>query len=79
LFQYKVLASEEISGGFSGAEIVSVCRDAALLAIEEDDEEMNPDDTLMIRMRHLIKAIEITPRQVTRAMLDFYAAYTNSI
>jgi hypothetical protein len=50
-----------------------------LLAIEEDDEEKNAGDALMIRMRHLTKAIKATPRQITRAMLDFYEAYTNSI
>lgn len=75
---YQQLAADETSGGFSGAEIISVCRDAALLAIEEDDEEMSEGDTLMIRMRHLTSAIKTTPRQVTRAMLDFYDVYANS-
>ncbi|KAI2510693.1 AAA ATPase-like protein [Fragilaria crotonensis] len=73
------LAADDVSGGFSGAEIISICRDAALLAIEEDDEEMNADNTLMIQMRHLTKAMKATPRQITRAMLDFYESYTNSI
>lgn len=73
------MASDEVSGGFSGAEVVAICRDAALLAIEEDDDEMGTGDDLQIEMKHLTKAIGNAPRQVTKAMLDFYSAYTNSV
>jgi len=76
--QYGELARDEISKGFSGAELIAICRDAALLAIEEDDEEQNNCPELMIHMRHLTKALANTPRQVTQSMLDFYAAYTTS-
>ena len=77
--QYRELAADEISGGFSGAEIVSICREAAMLALEEDDQEMTNDKALMIRMQHLLKAIQSTPRQITQSMLDFYAEYSKSL
>lgn len=71
--QIPVLASEEMSGGFSGAELIAICREAALLAIEEDDERMV--GTPQIAMRHLRRAIAEMQRQITPEMLDFYASF----
>ena len=78
LLKFEHLASDEASGGFSGAEIIGICRDAALLAIEEFDEKMDAEDNLRIHMRHLRSAIDSTPRQVTSEMLEFYEAYSVS-
>lgn len=76
-FQFSVLASDDLSGGFSGAELVAICREAALLAIEEDDERMESSSSPLIAMRHLIRAISEMQRQVTPEMLDFYASFNS--
>jgi SpoVK/Ycf46/Vps4 family AAA+-type ATPase len=76
--QVSVLASDAMSGGFSGAELIAICREAALLAIEEDDEGM--EGSPRIAMRHLIRAVTEMHRQITPEMLDFYASFhTNKI
>jgi SpoVK/Ycf46/Vps4 family AAA+-type ATPase len=62
-----------MSGGFSGAELIAICREAALLAIEEDDERMVGSP--QIAMRHLRRAIAEMQRQITPEMLDFYASF----
>jgi len=75
---YLQLASSHVSGGFSGAEIVAICRDAALLAIEEADGRVEDADiSLCIKMKHLYQAIQSTPRNVTMDMLAFYDVYAN--
>lgn len=73
--QFSVLASDNVSGGFSGAELIAICREAALLAIEEDDERLEASSSPRIAMRHLIRAISEMQRQVTPEMLDFYASF----
>mmetsp|Transcript_7413 Transcript_7413/g.10514 ORF Transcript_7413/g.10514 Transcript_7413/m.10514 type:complete len:178 (+) Transcript_7413:3-536(+) len=140
-----LLANEKYTGGFSGAEMISICREAALYAIEEEDtNDFGIDTTDMesarlqlknlslsptylssprqaqqaikrkqkinaarfssstptnhpvpklspspdgiksnnttgpqICMRHLLRAIEGTKRQITPEMLDFYASFQN--
>lgn len=69
------LSSDEQSGGFSGAELIGICREAALFAIEEDDEKQGKVSSPEIAMRHLSRAIEGMQRQITREMLDLYASY----
>jgi len=70
------LASNEMSGGYSGAEIIAICRNAALLAVEEAEERMETNDnSLCIDMKHLCKVIKNTPRSVTLEMLQFYQAF----
>jgi transitional endoplasmic reticulum ATPase len=66
------LASDAVSGGFSGAEIVAICRDAALYALEETDDMTG---NTCIYMRHLLSAVQCMQRQITPAMLDFYAKF----
>ena len=67
------LASDSISRGYTGAEIVAICRDAALLAIGEmDDENMSQPQ---IRMHHLLDAIKSLKPRTTPAMLRFYDSY----
>jgi len=68
------LASDELSEGFSGAEIVAISRDAALLSLEESSS-FGSSPTPVIEMRHLIAASESMKRQITPEMQAFYASY----
>jgi transitional endoplasmic reticulum ATPase len=82
--QVSELAKDDISHGFSGAEIIGICREAALFAIEEVDELQSGDQDSnvgrlpQIGMRHLLKAIQGMQRQITEEMLQFYASYNES-
>ena len=69
-----ILASDVISNGYTGAEIVAICRDAALLAIGEMDEETIIDQP-KIRMSHLLEAIKNMKPRTTPEMLNFYDSY----
>jgi transitional endoplasmic reticulum ATPase len=73
--QISHLAKEEISGGYSGAELIAVCKDAAWLALEEDDENTARNELPSLRMRHLLKAISTMKPQITPDMLEFYANF----
>ncbi|KAJ1344874.1 hypothetical protein BSLG_000389 [Batrachochytrium salamandrivorans] len=56
----------EMTDGFSGAEVVSACQEAAMQAMEEDL------DAICVSQCHFVNAIEsITPR-ITQQMLKFY-------
>jgi SpoVK/Ycf46/Vps4 family AAA+-type ATPase len=72
------------SQGFSGAEIIAICRDAALLALEEDEEmqtSMNGGATAvsspLITSVLVEKSIAGMNRQISRDMLDFYDNFRN--
>lgn len=54
----------ELSDGFSGAEVVAVCTEAAMLAMDESREVITQDLLEQV-------AESITP-QITKSMLDFY-------
>ena len=69
------LASAEISEGFSGAEMVAICRDASLLALEACDNELGAP---RITMRHLLSALNRMRRQITPEMLAFYDNFRKS-
>eukprot|EP00559_Dactyliosolen_fragilissimus_P003212 CAMPEP_0184868818 /NCGR_PEP_ID=MMETSP0580-20130426/31849_1 /TAXON_ID=1118495 /ORGANISM="Dactyliosolen fragilissimus" /LENGTH=1240 /DNA_ID=CAMNT_0027369937 /DNA_START=98 /DNA_END=3820 /DNA_ORIENTATION=- len=71
------LASDKLTGGFSGAELISICREAAFFAIEEYD---NTDKIALpiITSKHLIQSIKGIKRQITPQMLDFYSSYSSS-
>ena len=73
----KEVASDRVSSGFSGAELVSICREAALLALDEClHGNSNADaSTPCIRQRHLLKSIQSTKKQISPEMLDFYADF----
>eukprot|EP01083_Nonionella_stella_P044607 120089_1 len=64
--------------GYSGAEIVSICRESALFAIEDFDQNES-DAELFIRMEHVIRSIRGTKKQITPAMLAFYDSYGNKV
>jgi len=74
------LAAEEVSGGFSGAELVAVCKEAALLALEEDESTPATSNELpSIKMRHLLQAIDGMKRQITPEMIKFYEDFRSTI
>jgi SpoVK/Ycf46/Vps4 family AAA+-type ATPase len=52
------------TAGFSGAEVVAVCSEAAMLAIEEKSRCM--------RYEHMLTAIQEVKPQITPQMLQFY-------
>ena len=62
---FDALAHE--SDGCTGAEVVAICREAALYAAEAGSSQQ-------ITMKHAELALANTQRQVTREMLDFYEA-----
>jgi AAA family ATPase len=57
------------TAGCSGAELVALCRDAALFALENDDGRPQ------LTMDHLEKANFDLKRQITKEMLHFYETY----
>jgi len=65
------LAEDSRTEGYSGAELVSLCREAALYAIEEDDAVGSGEPIIM--MRHLMKALKEVKRQITPDIIQFYA------
>ena len=80
------LALDSVTGGFSGAEIVAICREAALFAIEEDEERIESGISEnksqlkpLIGMRHLLKSIHGMKRQITPGMLNFYDRFRKGI
>jgi SpoVK/Ycf46/Vps4 family AAA+-type ATPase len=68
------LARDDVTQGFSGAECVAICRDAALLALEEI-EDTGEDIIPQIRMQHLLEAAGGMKRQITPQMIEFYASF----
>jgi len=67
------LACDDISNGYSGAEIIALCRDAALHAITEMDDGYI--DRPQIHMEHLIRSINDMKPRTTKEMLDFYKTF----
>jgi AAA family ATPase len=62
-----VIDMEELldkSEGFSGAEVVSICNEAAIYAIDEGAE--------FVTHQHLVSAVEELKPQITPTMLSFY-------
>jgi len=62
-----VLANDKFTGGFSGAEMISICREAALYAIEEDDTNDEGDkDTTDIQSTLLqLQKLSLSPNYVS--------------
>lgn len=54
----------QLTSGFSGAEIVGACAEAAMLAIEAEAQSL--------RCEHLLQAIRSVKPQITPTMLQFY-------
>mmetsp|Transcript_11438 Transcript_11438/g.17387 ORF Transcript_11438/g.17387 Transcript_11438/m.17387 type:complete len:143 (-) Transcript_11438:160-588(-) len=71
------LSEDVVTGGFSGAELVAICREAALSAIEgAGDGPPDPaEGPLRVRMAHLRAAAAGMKRQITPEMLRFYESF----
>ncbi|CAJ1949538.1 unnamed protein product [Cylindrotheca closterium] len=69
------LADSKISGGLSGAEIVAACRNAALIALEENEKQGDLSLKPKITMRHLVETLESMDRQISPEMLEFYQSF----
>jgi AAA family ATPase len=55
--------------GCSGAEIISICQDAALEAMNEDLEAP------FVKGSHLRKSAETVRRRITPEMIDFFESW----
>jgi SpoVK/Ycf46/Vps4 family AAA+-type ATPase len=73
--QISRLSKNEVSGGLSGAELVAACRDAALQALEDFEENENGSVDPIITTDHLLTTLTGMERQITQEMLDFYATF----
>ena len=70
------LAKNEISGGLSGAELIGACRDAALKAMEDFEENENSLITdPIITTEHVLTTLTDMDRQITPENLEFYASF----
>ncbi|KAK6640319.1 hypothetical protein RUM44_012005 [Polyplax serrata] len=73
----KTIAAEDVTieelvdrtEGFSGAEIVAVCREAALKALEEDFQAEK------VTRQHFIEALQIIIPRTPKSLLDLYNNY----
>lgn len=74
LSQLSVLAGDDVSKGFSGAEIIAICRDAASLhAIGEIADESFKEP--QICMKHLLESAKSMKPRTTQEMLNFYNSF----
>ncbi|KAI6653261.1 Spermatogenesis-associated protein 5-like isoform X2 [Oopsacas minuta] len=62
----------ELSAGFSGAEIVNVCEEAAMICLQENIESKQ------IEQQHLEKAVKNLKPQITKEMKEFYEGFTKN-
>ena len=60
-----------LTAGFSGAEIVASCSEAAMLAIEEQAN--------FLSYQHMLSAIGEVKPQITETMLQFYASCASKL
>lgn len=72
-WKLSLLAGDDVSKGYSGAEIIAICRDAALHAIGEMTD--GSPDTPQICMRHLLQSIKDMKPRTTQDMLNFYKSF----
>eukprot|EP00536_Pseudo-nitzschia_multiseries_P001250 jgi/Psemu1/234429/estExt_Genewise1.C_150134 len=69
------LSKDEISGGLSGAELIGACRDAALKAMEEYEENDGSTTDPIITTEHVLSTLTNMERQITPENLEFYASF----
>ena len=75
------MARDDVSRGLSGAEVIAACRNAALMALEEDEAALpgESQNGPTIRMQHLLHSIQGMERQITSDMLEFYDSYRRNV
>jgi SpoVK/Ycf46/Vps4 family AAA+-type ATPase len=61
----------EYTNGFSGAELVAICSESALLAIDSNCDA--------VCQEHLLKSISDLKPQITPEMLEYYANIANTL
>lgn len=61
-----------LSNFYSGSDVVSICREAAIAAMEED---VKID---AVHLRHYITAIESVEPRITRDMIHFYEEFARN-
>lgn len=69
------LAKDEVSGGLSGAELIGACRDAALKAMEDFEENGDFLTDPVITTEHLLTTLIEMERQITPQNIEFYASF----
>lgn len=69
------MAKDEISGGLSGAELIGACRDAALKAMEDFEENGDDFTDPIITTAHIVSTLTEMERQITPENLKFYASF----
>lgn len=63
----------EITPGFSGAEINLACREAGMIALDEDISAMS------VKQSHLIKAISQIKPVITKEMIDYFENFAKNV
>ena len=69
------MSKDEVSGGLSGAELIGACRDAALKAMEEFEEDGNNLADPVVTTEHVLTTLSEMERQITPENLEFYASF----
>ncbi len=59
-----------LTEGFSGAEMVSICSEAAMLAIDKECDRISQE--------HLLQAVYGIKPQITKDMLEFYEQFQST-
>ena len=62
----------EMSDGFSGAEIVNICEESAMICLQENLENK------FIQQKHLEKAAKSLKPQITKEMNEFYETFSKN-
>ncbi|VUC37698.1 unnamed protein product [Clonostachys rosea] len=62
--------------GYSGAEIKAICNEAGLAVLDRFDEDETGTEKLEIQMADLVAALERTPRNITREMIETYEEWS---
>jgi SpoVK/Ycf46/Vps4 family AAA+-type ATPase len=61
----------EKTDGFTGAELASIVREAALAAMQEDMNAQN------VQMKHFVSVIQgLTTRTITKEMMNFFTQFS---
>ena len=63
----------EKTAGRSGAEVVAICQEAAMLAMELD-----PSHVESVCHQHFLDAIAKTPPRISEDMLEFYESFAKN-
>lgn len=71
-----ITALAEKAEGHSGAEIQAICDEAGMVVMERFDEDGSGEEKLEIKMADLVGALDRTPRNITRGMIEGYEKWS---